>query len=156
MSNLSNFGSLTGRLASDPRVFVNNDGSKKVKMTLMVDRGYVDRNTNQRPSDGIDVEAFVNKETNGNGPYGSIHKGDQVQLGIELRKDIYEQNGQTRYEQKVIVTDVKFLEPKSVTDNRLAQRVAQAEAQNQQLAAQANPPAATPAATGVDEQLPFG
>lgn len=170
MSNIRNFGSITGRLANDPKVFVNTDGSKKVLMTVMIDRGYVDRNTNQRPSDAIDVEAFVNKTTNGNGPFGSIHRGDMVQFAVELRKDVYQKNGQTVYEQKVVVTDVNFLEPKSVTETRLANRVAEAEAQNQQLAAQAQAPAAAapvaaapaaaPAATdtavGNDEQLPFG
>lgn len=161
MSNIRNFGSITGRLANDPKIFTNSDGSKKVLMTVMVDRGYVDRNTNQRPSDAIDVEAFVNKATNGNGPFGRIHKGDKVQFATELRKDVYQKNGQTVYEQKVIVTDVDFLEPKSVTDARLAERVAKAEAQNQQLNAQAPAPAAAApvaagSAVGNDEQLPFG
>lgn len=165
MSNIRNFGSLTGRLANDPKIFINSDGSKKVLMTLMVDRGYVDRNTNQRPSDAIDVEAFVNKTANGNGPFGSIHKGDRVQFATELRKDVYQKNGQTVYEQKVIVTDVDFLEPKSVTDARLAERVAKAEAQNQHLSSQASEPApaataaapvAVTSAVGNDEQLPFG
>lgn len=47
MSNLNN-GHLTGRLAADPHVFVNGDGSKSVHVTLYVDRPYRDSGTPPR------------------------------------------------------------------------------------------------------------
>ncbi|MFI8089121.1 single-stranded DNA-binding protein [Streptomyces sp. NPDC086080] len=159
MSNPRNNGQLIGRLANDPKVFENKDGSKKVLFTVFTDRAYTNAQ-NQRDSDAVPVEAFVRAQTQGLGPYANIHKGDLVAVGFTLRMDRYSKNGEPVFDLKVISEDITFLEPRSVTQARLNERVQNAEAQNQALQAQAAPvAAAAPAvahASAVDEQLPFG
>ena len=159
MSNPRNNGQLIGRLANDPKVFENKDGSKKVLFTVFTDRAYTNAQ-NQRDSDAVPVEAFVRAQTQGLGPYANIHKGDLVAVGYTLRMDRYTKNGEPVFDLKVISEDITFLEPRSVTQARLNERVQNAEAQNQALQAQAAPvAAAAPAvahASAVDEQLPFG
>ncbi|MEU6261829.1 single-stranded DNA-binding protein [Saccharopolyspora shandongensis] len=160
MSNPRNNGQLIGRLARDPKVFENKDGSKKVLFTIFADRNYTNTK-NERPSDGIPVEAFVRAQTQGLGPYSNIHRGDLVAVGYALRMDRYTKNGAEVFELKVISEDITFLEPRLVTQARMNERVQAAEAQNQALQAQASAsaPVAQPAAAMSavqDEQLPFG
>ncbi|MFG3403688.1 single-stranded DNA-binding protein [Streptomyces sp. NPDC048142] len=159
MSNPRNNGQLIGRLANDPKVFENKDGSKKVLFTVFTDRAYTNAQ-NQRDSDAVPVEAFVRAQTQGLGPYANIHKGDLVAVGYTLRMDRYSRGGEQVFDLKVISEDITFLEPRSVTQARLNERVQNAEARNQDLQAQAPAPVevAAPAvarASAVDEQLPF-
>ncbi|MFJ5071708.1 single-stranded DNA-binding protein [Kitasatospora sp. NPDC088556] len=159
MANPRNNGQLIGRLANDPKVFTNKDGSKKVLFTVFTDRAYTNA-ANQRDSDAVPVEAFVRAQTQGAGPYDNIHKGDLVAVGFTLRMDRYSKGGEQVFDLKVISEDITFLEPRSVTQARLNERVQNAEAQNQALQAQAPTPvvAVAPAvayASAVDEQLPF-
>lgn len=147
--NTRNFGSLTGRLARDPKVFSNQDGSKKVSFTIMADRAFKNRN-GEVDSDAIQVEVFIRKETDfASTPYANIHKGDLVQVETTLRQNTYtDAQGTTHYGIVVRVESISFLEPRSVTQNRLAQRINEAEVQNEQVAPQA-------AEQPVAEQLPF-
>lgn len=157
MSNPRNIGQLIGRLARDPKVFENQDGSKKVVFTVFADRNYVN-GQNERQSDAIPVEAFVRAQAQGLGPYANIHKGDLVAIGYALRMDRYVKSGADVFDLKVIVEEVTFLESRTVTQGRLEERVQAAEAQNQAL--QARPPATQQAAqvgSAVGEELlPFG
>ncbi|MBK3584125.1 single-stranded DNA-binding protein [Streptomyces sp. MBT57] len=164
MSNPRNNGNIVGRLANDPKVFENKDGSKKVLFTLFVDRNYTNAQ-NQRDSDAVPVEAFVRAQAQGLGPYANIHRGDLVTIGYTLRMDRYSKNGEPVFDLKVISEDISFLEPRSVTQARLHERVQSAEAQNHtlQVQVQAQGPApvgaAAPAvvhASAVGEELPVG
>ncbi|MFE4332519.1 single-stranded DNA-binding protein [Streptomyces sp. NPDC056831] len=161
MSNPRNNGAIVGRLANDPKVFENKDGSKKVLFTIFADRNYTNAQ-NQRDSDAVPVEAFVRAQTQGLGPYSNIHKGDLVAVGYTLRMDRYSKNGEQFFDLKVISEDITFLEPRSVTQARLNERVQAAEAQNAAVKqAQAVPvaaaaPAIAHASAVQDEQLPFG
>ncbi|MFD9601998.1 single-stranded DNA-binding protein [Streptomyces sp. NPDC059970] len=161
MSNPRNIGTIVGRLANDPKVFENKDGSKKVLFTIFADRNYANAQ-NQRDSDAVPVEAFVRAQTQGLGPYSNIHKGDLVAVGYTLRMDRYAKNGEQVFDLKVVSEDITFLEPRSVTQARLNERVQAAEAQNAAVKqAQAVPvaaaaPAVAHASAVRDEQLPFG
>ncbi|MET9657866.1 single-stranded DNA-binding protein [Streptomyces sp. NPDC006510] len=161
MSNPRNNGTIIGRLANDPKFFVNKDGSKKVLFTLFVDRGYTNAQ-NQRDSDAVPVEAFIRAQTQGMGPYSHIHKGDLVVVGYTLRMDRYTKNGEEVFDLKVISEGVSYLEPRSVTQARLNERVQSAEAQNQAIRQEQSAPVAVAApavahASAVrDEELPFG
>lgn len=160
MSNPNSTASVIGRLANDPKVFENKDGSKKVMLTAFVDRSYTDRHGN-RISDALPFEAFVRAETQGTGPFAHVHKGDLVGLSYEPRLNRYTKNGAEVFEVKLEIQNISFLESRATTQARLAERVTRAEAQNQNLQAQAPAPvaAAVPAvahASAVDEQLPFG
>ncbi|MEV7952890.1 single-stranded DNA-binding protein [Streptomyces sp. NPDC088141] len=161
MSNPNSTASVIGRLANDPKVFENKDGSKKVMITAFVDRGYTDAQGN-RISDALPFEAFVRAQTPGTGPFAHVHKGDLVALSYEPRMNRYTKNGAEVFEVKLEIQNISFLESRATTQARLAERVTKAEAQNQNLQAQAPAPvaAAAPAvlhaASAVqDEQLPF-
>ncbi|MEU7317457.1 single-stranded DNA-binding protein [Streptomyces sp. NPDC007083] len=151
MSNPRNKGQLIGRLANDPKVFKNKDGSSKVLFTVYADRNYTNAQ-NQRDSDAIPVEAFVRARTQGLGPYANIHKGDLVAMDHTLRMNRYTKNDEEVFDLKVIAESITFLEPRSVTQARVHERVQAAEAQNRDLQAQT---AGSPVAVR-DEQLPFG
>lgn len=161
MSNPRNSGTVIGRLTKDPVVFNNQDGSKKVAFTLMADHDYTDAQGN-RGADAVPVEAFVRATTNGLGPFASIHKGDLVAVAVKLRQDRYTKNGVEVFDLKAIVQDITFLEPRSVTQARVSERVAAVEAQNKALQTQTPAPAAAVAAPSVatsavqSEELPFG
>ena len=107
MSNPRNNGTVIGRLASDPRHFTNQDGSKKVVFTIMADRNWTNAQ-NERQADGIPVEAFVRAATQGLGPYANIHKGDLVAVNTSLRMDRYTRNGEPVFDLKVIAEDITF------------------------------------------------
>ncbi|MFD4475951.1 single-stranded DNA-binding protein [Streptomyces sp. NPDC058471] len=159
MSNPNSTASVIGRLANDPKVFENKDGSKKVMLTAFVDRSYTDRLGN-RISDALPFEAFVRAETQGTGPFAHVHKGDLVSLSYEPRLNRYTKNGAEVYEVKLEIQNISFLESRATTQARLAERVTKAEAQNQSLQVQTAPvaaaaPAVAHASAMQDEQLPF-
>lgn len=138
MSNPNSTASVIGRLANDPRVFVNPDGSKKVILTAFVDRGYTDAKGN-RVSDALPFETFVRAQTAGIGPFEHVHKGDLVALSYEPRMNRYAKNGVEVFEVKLEIQGISFLEPRTITQARLAERVTKVEAQNQLLQARVAP-----------------
>ncbi|MEW1548432.1 single-stranded DNA-binding protein [Streptomyces tsukubensis] len=159
MSNPNSTASVIGRLANDPKVFENKDGSKKVMFTAFVDRGYTDTKGN-RISDALPFEAFVRAQTTGAGPFVHVHKGDLVALVYEPRMNRYTKNGVEVFELKLEIQNISFLESRATTQARLAERVTKAEARNQSLQVQAPVPLAAVApvaahASAVDEQMPF-
>ena len=159
MSNPVNHGILVGRLARDPKIFSNTDGSHKVVFTVFANRNFKNAQ-GEVLSDAIPVEAFVRKETDfAKTPFASIHRGDQVALNTALRMDSYVRNGENVYDLKVVVEDITFLESRQVTQARLAERVAAAEQTNQEARAAA--PAQTEVLVGaqnspIGSELPFG
>lgn len=128
MANLNNQGSVIGRLAADPRVFTNADGSKKVLLTVYADRAYKNATTGQRDSDRVQLEAWVRAETEGIGVFGHMHTGDLVSLGYSIRSGEYpdKKTGEMIYTQSLAVQDVSLLESLSTTSARLAARLAPA------------------------------
>lgn len=157
MSNAANTGTLIGRLAADPRVFNNSDGSKKVVFTLYVDRAYK-TSDGKTLSDQVPVEAFVSNQVNGLGPFAYAHQGDLVALGTHIEALPYTKDGQIVYAApKVIIDDIKFLESRGATTARLAKRVvggntaAEATAQ----AAPATEDNAVQGASTYDDDAPF-
>ena len=130
MTNPANNVGTIGRLASDPKVFENQDGSKKVLFTVYADRNYTDRN-GKRGSDALPFEAFVPAKVPGIGPYANVHKGDLVAVSSVLRMDNYtdEATGREVFKLKIISEDIKFLESKVATTQRLSDRLAEAQAQ---------------------------
>ncbi|KOT47132.1 MULTISPECIES: single-stranded DNA-binding protein [Streptomyces] len=159
MSNPNSTASVIGRAANDPKVFENKDGSKKVMLTVFVERGYTDAQGN-RNSDALPFEAFVRAQTPGIGPFAHVHRGDLVALGYEPRMNRYTKNGVEVFEVKLEIQNISFLESRATTQARLAERVTKAESQNQHLQAQAGPVAAAApvvahASAVQDEQLPF-
>lgn len=156
--NPSNNGTIIGRLARDPKVFTNKDGSKSVNFVVMADRGYKDEQNND-VSDAVPVTAFVRAKTDINvTPFVNIHKGDLVHVSTSIRVGKpYQKNGETVYPgPEIAVEFIKNLEPKSVTQGRLSNRLAKAQEENQALQGQAapaqEPVAAAAAAPAQDAQ----
>jgi hypothetical protein len=97
-----NRGTITSaRLAADPVVFVNSDGSKAVKVTVYVDRGYRAAD-GTRPSDRIQLETNIRPETDyARTPFAFMHRGDRVAFEFELRSSTYadKATGEVKYSQ---------------------------------------------------------
>ncbi|MFE7117046.1 single-stranded DNA-binding protein [Streptomyces sp. NPDC057654] len=159
MPNPSSTASLIGRAAHDPKVFPNKDGSKKVMLTVFVERGYTDAQGN-RNSDALPLEAFVRAQTTDIGPFRHVHKGDLVALSYEPRMNEYLKNGKKVFELKLEIQNISFLESRATTQARLTKRVTEAEVRNQNLQARSMPvaaaaPAVAYASAVQDEQFPF-
>ena len=125
--NPDNHGFAFGRLGRDPKMFKNNDGSTTVYFTVMADREYTDKKTNQVPVDAVPFEAWVRP---GQDPkatvFGYMHRGDLVSVDYAVRVGKpYEKDGETVYPSAQLAPEwVRLREPKSVTQARLAKRVA--------------------------------
>lgn len=149
-ANPNNNGTLIGRLAADPRAFLNQDGSKKVKVTLYVERDY--KKEGKTVSDQVSVEAFVSKEANGLGPYSYAHAGDLVAVSTHIEQQPYvAANGEKVFPPATVVADgIRFLESRTTTQTRLARRTVEG-AQAEEAAAEA------PATEGnkYEEDSPF-
>lgn len=160
MTNASNNGNLIGRLAADPKAFMNTDGSKKVLFTLYVDRNYKGAD-NKTISDQVRVEAFLNNKVDGLGPFAYAHQGDLVALSTHIEQLPYTaKNGEKVYpDTKVIVDGIQFLESRATTQTRMARRsVAAAPAAAEGETAQAAPAEQGTSAEGAnayDNEAPF-
>lgn len=156
MSNATNNGNLIGRLAADPRVFPNTDGSKKVMFTVYADRAY--KNSEGKTiSDQVAVEAFVNNKVDGIGPFGFAHQGDLVGLNTHIEQLPYKaKSGETMYPAaKVVVDSITFLESRGATQTRLAKRTVAADAPAEGASAQAAPVTEANGASAYDNDAPF-
>lgn len=151
MSNPNNNGNVIGRLAADPKVFPNQDGSSKVLISVYADNNFKSRNGDWG-SQAIPLETFVNAGTDvARTPYGSAHEGDVVAVTTHLENQKFQRGGQTVYELKAIADDIWFVEPKRVRDARRASKL---EAENQKLQAQAPAAAPAPAPQAQPDQQP--
>lgn len=106
--NQCNNGTLVGNLAKDPVVFDNTDGSKKVILTVAAQRNYKDKKTGKREADFVTVERFVpaNQKM---GVFDYCKKGQGVIVTYTVQPQSYEKNGETVYEQKLVISDVTLL-----------------------------------------------
>ena len=152
--NIRNAGTAIGRLASDPRLFNNKDGSRTVLFTVLVDQDYVSAN-GERGVDAVPVERFIPADR-GNGVFDMAHQGDLVQVSYRATTDSYvDRNGERHYVTKLIVSDVQLLESRKVTTERLARRAAEQDAQNRAAqAAQVAAPVQQVAAPAPVSQAP--
>jgi single-stranded DNA-binding protein len=130
MSNATNNANLIGRLASDPKRFDNADGSKKVLITLYVDRAYRGQD-NKTISDQISLEAFISSTVDGLGPFGNVHAGDQVAVASHIEQMPYvdkKTNKLVYPTPKVVIDNIRFLESRTTTQARVAARAADSSA----------------------------
>ena len=136
--SITNRGTITNaRLAADPKVFTNSDGSKSVHVTMYVDRPYKTAD-GTRPSDRLQLETFVRAETDlARTPFAFMHQGDRVALEFELRSSTYadKTTGEIKYSQVAYITDVELLDTRATSAARLAQRLAAVQSAQQAEAA---------------------
>lgn len=136
MSNLRNFGIIEGRLARDPKVFVNRDGSRKIMVTVMVKRNYKTSENGELTykSDAVDVEGFVPaKNADKKSVFDYMHKGDAVAIGFTVASNVYiDKNTQAPvYAQVLRITDVDLQESRTVTEARAKARMSTTQEQAQ-------------------------
>lgn len=120
-----NAGTAIGRLAADPRVFATESGARKVLLTVMVDRDFKNRETGERDSDAIPIEAWVRPNTEGLGVYGFIGRGDLVAVSYVVRSAAYpnRETGEMLYRTALVVEDLQMLESKTTTQQRRIARL---------------------------------
>lgn len=84
--SILNRGQITkSRLAADPKVFDNTDGSKKVMVTVYVDGRYTGAD-GSRPSDRFQLQTWIVPTTDyAKTPFAYLHKGDAAAFEYELR-----------------------------------------------------------------------
>lgn len=128
MTNPANHGSITGNLAADPISFTNEDGSKKVFVTIYTRRNFKNR-AGQRDSDRISLETFVSAQTKGLGIFDYLHQGDLVQFAYTMRSEEYPHpaTGEIIYKQYLRIESANPLESRAVTTERLARRLREAQ-----------------------------
>ena len=80
---------LTGRLAKDPLVFDNKDGSRKIKLTLAVQNNYRNSKTGEHEAQFIPVEAFIPADKQNLGAYDYMHKGDKITVQYVVKATRY-------------------------------------------------------------------
>lgn len=153
MTNLNNHGTVTGKLAADPKILTNKDGSRKIFVTVYADNNWKGKD-GKRGSKKVPLEAFVRKDFTSNGAFDYLHKGDVASFGYEIDVDSYEKNGQTVYETKLEVQDVQLRTSKADSERRVAERVAK-EATAAAAPADQGQNAAAPA-SAPEEDSPFG
>jgi len=115
-----NRGTATGRIARDPHVAINSDGSKTVLFTLLVDRARRNPTTGERGTDAIPLVAWVRAETEGTGPWAHVGTGDLIQVEYSVRSGSYPDKvtGEIKYSMQLSVSDMAFLESRAVTQQR--------------------------------------
>lgn len=134
MANPNNFGVLTGRLAQEPKVFENSDGSHTVLVTLAVEDNFLSgTGENRKPKVHYpSIRAFVPKTVEGTGSWGRTHEGDLISVATRISAESYVKDGERVFPTVVIEADgyPQFLESKSVVDARAARKaVEKAEAE---------------------------
>lgn len=98
---------INGNLASDPKVFQNADGSKKVLITVAAQR--VRKNAEgKREADFIQCEHFISKDAQSMGPYDPkyMRKGTQVSVMATVETGSYEKEGKVEHYMKFVVVEL--------------------------------------------------
>ena len=88
MFNFENHGRIHGRLAEDPVIKKNKDGSRKVMVAINV----TDPQKNiygEYTTETITCEGFIPAGNPGNGPYATIRKNDLVSVAYSLKTKDY-------------------------------------------------------------------
>ena len=122
-SIMGNFGMFSGRMARRAKAFLNKNGSRKYKFTLLRDKG---TGKNKRTI-AIPFEYYC---LAGNKcPLDYLDKGDLVNVLFNLDQMMYTNSEGEKVDSGIIVnaTNIDFGEPKSVTDarhKRLAEQAA--------------------------------
>lgn len=139
MSNPANLVTLTGRLAGDPVLRNNSDGSATALFTLFVQRNYANRG--EYLSDRIPLQARVNNPGNPKNPFAIMRAGDLVQVSGAVESFV--QNAGTDnpvYRTVIVVDTVLFTETANQRqERRMRKATRQATAQQQPIQPQQMP-----------------
>ncbi len=119
--NVKNNFQVIGRLTSDPFIFENKDGSKKVRFTIASKENYKSKK-GKRDTQFIPVECFLSAKSvskNDIGVFAYAHKGDYVAVTGRIRNNNFtDKNGELHYELLLQVETYDFMEYKTTNRNR--------------------------------------
>lgn len=114
-----------GRLVSDPTVFDNADGSKKVRFTVAAKDNFAGKD-GKKDSQFLPMEVFRSAKAvtaSGLGIYANLHQGDLVAVSGQIQNNNYtDKNGEKHYELVLHVETCEFMESKTVTEQRQINR----------------------------------
>lgn len=114
-----------GRLVSDPTVFDNADGSKKVRFTVAAKDNFAGKD-GKKDSQFLPMEVFRSAKAvtaSGLGIYANLHQGDLVAVSGQIQNNNYtDKNGDKHYELVLHVETCEFMESKTVTEQRQINR----------------------------------
>ncbi|BAU96178.1 single-stranded DNA-binding protein [Corynebacterium suranareeae] len=138
-ANPSNNFNVIGRLAADPKIFSNPDGSRNIQITLYATNNFANRNGVYEDSI-VPLTQFYSASKEGNGIYTHLKEGDQVAVNGYIHQDqfIDKTTGAKRYELNLSIDSIQPLETKSAADARRARKQV-VEANKAQAAAQQAP-----------------
>lgn len=126
MINMQNFGQVTGRLARDPNIIINRDGSRRVFLTIVAEDGYTDRNGN-RGSQFVPCEAYI-PASRGDGVYSLLESGAAVSVAYSVRNNNYRMaSGEMHYGIILQIERIHLMETKEAAELRRARREAAAD-----------------------------
>ena len=87
MLNLNNYGIVTGRLTTDPFIYQNNDGSRKIRITLAVSDNYKNPD-GKRSTQFLPLEAFIPVDRK-LGVFDMVHAGDKISAAYTVKNNNY-------------------------------------------------------------------
>ena len=102
-----------GRLVRDPEMTTTQSGVAKTRFTLAVDRQFKNAN-GEKEADFLSCQAW---RKTGELIAQYCKKGAMISIQGEVRTGSYEKNGQRVYTTDIVVSNVKFLDTKSSTNN---------------------------------------
>ena len=120
MLNLNNYGIVTGRLTTDPFIYQNNDGSRKIRITLAVSDNY--KNTNgKRSTQFLPLEAFIPVDRK-LGVFDMVHAGDKISAAYTVKNNNYTDKNTNKmvYGLVLQIERISFEESKTTTTARQA------------------------------------
>ena len=120
MLNLNNYGIVTGRLTTDPFIYQNNDGSRKIRITLAVSDNY--KNTDgKRSTQFLPLEAFIPVDRK-LGVFDMIHAGDKISAAYTVKNNNYTDKNTNKmvYGLVLQIERISFEESKTTTTARQA------------------------------------
>lgn len=120
MLNLNNYGIVTGRLTTDPFIYQNNDGSRKIRITLAVNDNY--KNTDgKRSTQFLPLEAFIPVDRK-LGVFDMIHAGDKISAAYTVKNNNYTDKNTNKmvYGLVLQIERISFEESKTTTTARQA------------------------------------
>lgn len=128
MFNLENYGIISGRLVSDPQIYENADGSRKIRITLAASNNYRNKD-GSRSAQFIPLEAFIiaNKAKKDNGVFDLMHIGDKITVSYTVKNNNYtdRSTGKPVYGLVLQIENVKLDESKATTAARQEAKAAE-------------------------------
>lgn len=110
---------ITGRASKAISAFQNQDGSRKMMLSIAVQQDYKNKD-GKVGTDFINVEGYV-PANKGDGVYACINKGDLISVTGRIASNNYtDKDGKAVYGQVLRVEKIALLESKAVTDARKA------------------------------------